>query len=77
MLKAKGFLVGIIYRVSDSELAKRALHTAWQAALGVVLAGIFAAHSTGDVKALVIAAGAAAASALKTSVLAYLEDRRG
>jgi len=63
--KLKNFVHSLI--VSDG--FKRALHTFWQAAGGVLLAGVFAAHSTGDVKALVVAAFAAGLAAVKALVV--------
>ena len=53
----------------SNETVKRVLHTFWQAAGGVLLAGVFAAHSTGDVKALVVAAFAAGLAAVKALVV--------
>ena len=52
-----------------SDAVRRVLHSFWQAAGGVLLAGVFAAHSSGDVKALVIAACAAGLAAVKALVV--------
>lgn len=48
------------------------LHTAWQAALGVLVAGLLASKSSADVKLAVAAALATGLAALKA---AYLRQR--
>jgi len=48
------------------------LHTAWQAALGVLVAGLWTVHSTADVKALVVVGATTFFAALKA---AYLRQR--
>jgi hypothetical protein len=51
------------------EGVKRVLHTAWQAAGGVLIAHLLVAHSTQDVKASVAVALAAGLAALKAAIL--------
>jgi hypothetical protein len=71
MNKVKSFLIGLIYRVSDSELATRAFHTFLQAFLAALLVTGLNLNKT-----VLLAAVAAGISAAKTSVLQYLEERR-
>lgn len=54
---------------TTNEWVVRAFHTFWQAALGVLLAHYLAPGQPTDVKALVVAAVAAGASAVKTMVV--------
>jgi hypothetical protein len=60
-------------KVWANDQVKRVVHTAWQAAGGVLISGLLAAHSPQDVKSAVFVAGAAALAAVK----AYFVGRRG
>lgn len=48
-----------------------ALHTAWQAALGALVAGLWTVKSTNDVKALVMVVVATFLASLKATYLKY------
>lgn len=62
----------LLNRVSQNPTVAKAFHTFYQAALGVLVVGLFAAHSSTDVKALLVAAVAAGVSAVKSSLVARL-----
>jgi hypothetical protein len=53
-----------------NDFVRRVVHTAWQAAAGVLISGLLAAHSAADVKAVIIVAVAAALSAAKGAIVA-------
>lgn len=70
MQKAKLFIGS---KVKQFVLAERpVLHTAWQAGLGVLAAGLVTVRSTADVKALVVLAVTVTAAAAKAAVKAQL-----
>jgi hypothetical protein len=48
---------------------RRAIHTAWQVAVPVLLAHLFLARSSKDVQSAVIAAGAVALASLKAALV--------
>jgi len=57
-----------------NDFVRRIVHTAWQAAAGVLLTGLLAAHSSNDVKVVLVAATAAALSAVKGAVVAKVRS---
>lgn len=58
-------------------LISRALHTAWQAALAVLVVSLTSAHSSADVRLALIAAVGAGLSAIKTLALSYIKGLKG
>lgn len=56
-----------------NDFVRRVVHTAWQAAAGVLLTGLVASHSSTDVKVVLVAAFAAALSAAKGAVAAKVQ----
>jgi hypothetical protein len=58
-----------------NDFVRRVVHTAWQAAAGVLVSGVLTAHSAADVKALVIVAVAAALSAAKGAIVAKVQGK--
>lgn len=65
---ALAYLEGKLFNFLDAQMP--VVHTAWQAAFGVLIAGLLASKSSTDVK---LAAGAAAAVFLATLKAAYLK----
>jgi hypothetical protein len=63
-------LKSIVKSVWANDSVRRVIHSTWQAAGGVLLAGLVAAHSSTDVKAAFVVAGAAALAALKAALVA-------
>lgn len=63
-------LNAIVHWFTTSDSVRRVLHTFWQAAGGLLLSGLLAAHSTTDVKMAVGAALAAGLAAVKAAFLA-------
>lgn len=72
MEKLKGLvdrLEGLVYKFLDAQLP--VVHTAWQAAFGVLVAGLLASRSSADAKLAVGAAVAVFLAALKAAYLNY------
>ena len=65
MYKIKPFLKKLII----NRKFRAVLHTFWQAAGGVLAVQLFAAHSSADVKAIVVLAVATGLSAVKNSLV--------
>lgn len=59
------FLKSQILKAAHNDAVRRVFHTFWQAAGGVLLAALFAAHSSQDVKLALGAALAAGLAAVK------------
>ena len=63
-------LKSILRTIWSSDGVRRVFHTAWQAAFGVLVTGLLAAHSSADVKATLFLAATTAAAAVKAALLA-------
>lgn len=64
------FVKGKLNQLLHNDQVMRVIHTFYQAAAGALVAGLFAAHSTADVKGVLtvaVAAGLAAVKALFVS----------
>lgn len=66
-------LKDLAYKLWNSE-GRKVFHTFWQAAGGVLIAGLLAARSSQDVKAVVAVAVAAGLAAVKAAVVARLKQ---
>jgi len=55
----------VALNIVHSDAVRRIFHTFWQAAGGVLIAGLLASHSSSDVKAALVVAGAAGLAAVK------------
>lgn len=62
-------LKGIVKTLAKNEGVRRVFHTFWQAAGGVLVAGLLTVHSTADVKLLVASSVAVGLAAVKAFVL--------
>lgn len=71
----KTFLIGFWRRIANSDIVRRAFHTFWQAAGGVLIARLVVAHSSHDIQVAVVVAGAAGLSAVKSMVVNYYGKR--
>lgn len=59
-----------VFVLINNDHVKRVFHTFWQAAGGLLLAGLLASHSSQDVKMALGAALAAGLAAVKAAVVA-------
>lgn len=60
-------ILNLVKKFAAKEVRNPVVHTAWQAALGAVVAALSGTH--GDVKAVVLVGVAAAAAAVKNSLV--------
>jgi len=67
--QALAYLESKLYKLLSAQAP--VLHTAWQAALGALVAGLWTVRSTADVKALVMVVVATFLAALKAAYLKY------
>lgn len=65
---------GFVKSLWANDSVRRVVHTAWQAAGGVLVAQLLVAKSSSDVKLAVIAAAAAALSAVKAAVVSRVQE---